>query len=110
MLGERVSYHLCRWYDPYPRLAFALKLLYLAPSTVQTRVSRQLRRFLAEQWGATQTERISQAVKALSNGKRWYDQDPDTAFLMELLRSSPAFLKSRVADTLLEILCANSPE
>jgi hypothetical protein len=92
-------------------LAFALKLLYLAPAVVQARVSRQLRRFLAEQWGATQTERVARVACALADdGKRWYDQDPDTAFLMELLRSSPAFLKSRVADTLLEILCADAPE
>lgn len=106
-----MSYQLCRWYDPYPRLAFALKLLYFAPVAVRTQVSRQLRRFLAEHWGATQTDRVAQTACALiDDGKRWYDHDPDTAFLMELLRSSPEFLKSRVADTLLEILCADALE
>jgi hypothetical protein len=102
-----VSYQLCRWYDPYPRLAFALKLLYLAPGALQTRASRELRHFLAEQWGATPTEKILRELKANSRGQRWYDEDMETAHTVELLKSSPEFLKSRVADTLLGILTSD---
>jgi hypothetical protein len=104
-----LSYQLCRWYDPYPRLAFALKLLYLAPGGLQVRASKELRRFLTEQWGAVHIEKMLQGFKSRLNGKRWYDEDVETAQTVELLRQSPEFLKSRVADTLLEILCSEAP-
>ncbi len=110
ILLEKVglSYHLCRWYDPYPRLAFALQMLSLAPSTIQGQVARQLHCFLVEDWGATQTDRISNRVHLFSAGKRWYDANPDTAFTLELIKSSPQLLKNRVADRLLEILSKSS--
>lgn len=101
-----MSYQLCRWYDPYPRLAFALKLLYLAPGALQVHASRELRRFLTDQWGATHTEKVLKDLTSKTKGQRWYDEDLETAQAVELLKSSPEFLKSRVADTLLEILCA----
>lgn len=104
-----MSYQLCRWYDPYPRLAFALKLLYLAPGALQVQASRELRDFLTEQWGAKHTEQVLQELKSKERGKRWYDEDLETAHTVELLKTSPAFLKSRVADTLLEILCTEQP-
>lgn len=99
-----MSYHVCRWYDPYPRLAFALQMLSLAPPAIQTQVSRQLHCFLVDQWGATQTERVLNRAHLFSSGKRWYDADPQTAFTLELIKSSPQLLKHRVADTLLELL------
>lgn len=102
-----MSYQLCRWYDPYPRLAFALKLLYLAPGAVQTRASRELQRFIEEQWGAPHARKALQEIKVTSRGNRWYDEDPETAQTVELLKNSPEFLKSRVADTLLEILASD---
>ncbi len=105
-----MSYQLCRWYDPYPRLAFALKLLYLAPGAVQARASRELQRFIEEQWGASHARKALQEIKATSGGKRWYDEDPETAQTVELLKNSPEFLKSRVADTLLEILASDQPQ
>ena len=104
----RMSYQLCRWYDPYPRLAFALKLLYLAPGGLQLQSLQAMRRCLNEQWGARQTERHLHALPAYALGKRWYDVDADTARTVELLRNSPEFLKTRAADTLLEILGAEA--
>jgi hypothetical protein len=102
-----VSYQLCRWYDPYPRLAFALKLLYFAPSPVQVQAARQLKRFLEEEWGTAHARKALQEVRAKAKGKRWYDEDLETAQAVELLKNSPEFLKSRVADTLLAILSAD---
>ncbi len=103
-----MSYQLCRWYDPYPRLAFALKLLYLAPGGVQAKVARELQRFLEEQWGTSQARKALQEVRSKARGNRWYDEDYETAQTVELLKNSPESLKSRVADTLLEILVAQS--
>ena len=103
-----MSYQLCRWYDPYPRLAFALKLLYLSPGGIQSNVARELRRFLEEEWGTLQTRKALQEICARAKGNRWYDEDLETAQTVELLRNSPDSLKSRAADILLEILMAQS--
>ncbi|MCE3236657.1 MAG: hypothetical protein K0Q50_2848 [Vampirovibrio sp.] len=103
-----MSYQLCRWYDPYPRLAFALKLLYLAPGAVQVKAARELQRFMEEHWETSQARKAIQEIKVTSRGKRWYDEDPETFQTVELLKNSPEFLKSRVADTLLEILSSDS--
>ncbi len=102
-----MSYQLCRWYDPYPRLAFALKLLYLAPGNLQAQATRELQHFLDENWGAVQTERALYNASAKPKGNRWYDEDQETAQAVELIRNSPEFLKSQVADTLLGILSAD---
>lgn len=103
-----MSYQLCRWYDPYPRLAFALKLLYLVPGHVQTKVARELRGVLEQEWGVAQARKALQEVRAKAKGNRWYDEDFETSQTVELLKNSPETLKSRVADTLLEILMAQS--
>lgn len=102
-----MSYQLCRWYDPYPRLAFALKLLYLAPGALQNRASKELQHFLDEQWGTAATERVRYESAAKPKGQRWYDEDRDTAQTVELIKNSPEALKSRVADTLLAILTSD---
>jgi len=101
-----VSYQLCRWYDPYPRLAFALKLLYLAPGAMQIRAARQLQRFLDEAWDIPEQERVLYHVTTTGKGQRWYDEVLETAHTVELIKNSPEFLKSRAADTLLAILSA----
>lgn len=104
-----MSYQLCRWYDPYPRLAFALKLLYLSPSYVQTNVARELMRFMEEQWGMAQVRKVLKELRTTpTKGNRWYDEDHETAETVELMKNSPEYVKSRVADTLLEILMAQS--
>ncbi len=103
-----MSYQPCRWYDPYPRLAFALKLLYLAPGAMRINVSRQVQGFLLEQWDTPQMRRVLLGIHIKANGNRWYDQDPETAQTVELLKNSPDFLKSRVADNMLKVLLAES--
>ena len=103
-----MSYQLCRWYDPYPRLAFALKLLYLAPGPVQTKVARELQHFLEDQWGTPQARKALNEVRSKAKGNRWYDEDYETSQTVELLKNSPESLKSTVADTLLAILMAQS--
>lgn len=92
-----MSYQPCRWYDPYPRLAFALKLLYLAPNDLQSRAAKELQVFLQEHWGMQELE-----VKI--PGKRWYDEDRSTAQTVELIKNTPESLKTPVADKLLAIL------
>lgn len=99
-----MSYQLCRWYDPYPRLAFALKLLYLAPGNLQAKVAQELRSFLDEQWGTQHTERLLYETLGKRPGNRWYDEDLETAHTVELIKNSPDTLKTTVADTLLAIL------
>lgn len=104
-----MSYQQCRWYDPYPRLAFALKLLYFAPGTVQLKATLELQRYLADQWDSPSAQKALHEMKNRQNqGKRWYDENQQTFETVELLKNSPDFLKSRVADTLLEILSADS--
>lgn len=103
-----MSYQPCRWYDPYPRLAFALKLLSLAPGVIQTKAARQLKRSVVEAWDSPQARKALVSMKIKLNGNRWYDEDRETAQAVELLKNSPDFLKSQVADTLLEILMAES--
>ncbi len=103
-----MSYHSCRWYDPYPRLAFALKLLYLAPGSLQARASQELQTFLDTHWGSAHADRTAYEVASRSiHGKRWYDEATETAQTVELIKNSPDPLKSLMADTLLEILGAD---
>ena len=97
-----MSYQSCRWYDPYPRLAFALKLLFLAPVRVQSEASAELRQFLLSNWGMAQPD-------SAQRGQRGYDQASGTAETVELLKNTPEALKSRAADTLLAILSADLP-
>jgi 4-alpha-glucanotransferase len=99
-----VSYQPCRWYDPYPRLAFALKLLYLAPASLQAQAARQLQHYLLEEWGSPAAIQASPSA----TGQRWYDENQDTAAVMELLRESPDYLKTRAANELLKLLAQDS--
>jgi hypothetical protein len=71
-------------------------------------VSRQVQRFLLEQWDTPQMRRVLLGIHIKDNGNRWYDQDPETAQTVELLKKSPDFLKSRVADNMLKVLLAES--
>lgn len=103
-----MSYQPCRWYDPYPRLAFALKLLYLAPGAMRVNVSRQVQRFLMEQWDFPQARRVLLEMNVKADGNRWYDQDQETARTFELLKNSPDFVKSRAAENMLKVLLAES--
>lgn len=101
-----MSYQSCRWYDPYPKLAFALKLLYLAPGSLQVQASQELQKFLLENLGTGSAHATHELLGI--QGHRWYDETAGTAKTVELIKNSPDGLKNRVADTLLEILSGKS--
>ena len=105
---EAMSYQLCRWYDPYPKLAFALKMLYFAPDTLQRRAMQEISRFVDEQWETVHVQRQIQAKKPQPRGNRWYDSHDETAKTVELIKNSPDALKQRVGETLLTILAAET--
>ncbi len=71
-------------------------------------VARQIQRFLVEQWDTPQVRKVLQEIRVKANGNRWYDQDQETAQTVELLKNSPDFLKSRVAENMLQLLLAES--
>ncbi len=106
-----MSYHHCRWYDPYPRLVFALKLLFFAPRVQQQAIVADLLGLLIEQLG-TKPElnqgRTSQTASGSKRiGSRWYDHLENAADWMGLLATSPESLKLMTADWLLDALCLN---
>ena len=101
-----MSYQSCRWYDPYPRLAFALKLMYLAPRQLKMRAMKELVEYLDEHLGQDSLTR-----QGLNRKNRWYDEDQQAAIAVELLKQSPESVKTRAADALLAILSEEeSPE
>jgi hypothetical protein len=97
-----ISYQQCRWYDPYPKLAFALKLLYLSPQGLQRQALQGLRTFLTQEWGEKQTHQLLDQKQP--EGHRWYDEDPQTIGTLDLIKESTASFKNRVADQLLKLL------
>ena len=103
-----MGYQLCRWYDPYPQLAFALKMLYFAPRNLQTKAMTEIQKFVDEQWETVHIQRQLQATKPQSKGNRWYDVHAETAKTVELIKNSPENLKQRIGETLLAILTAEA--
>lgn len=101
-----MSYHYCRWYDPYPKLAFALKMLYFAPGSLQIKAMQTIKQLVESNWEAVQLQRHLQTVKPVPRGKRWYDSQENTAKTVDLIKESPDILKEQVADELLFILSA----
>jgi hypothetical protein len=98
-----VSYQACRWYDTHPRLAFALKLMYLAPQTVRESVTHKLMRFLDQQLDPVLGRTVVTASVTIT-GNRWYDQSAQTAVAFERLRRSPDLIKQQSAEALLTYL------
>jgi hypothetical protein len=92
-------YQVCRWYDPYPRLAFALKLLYFAPIELREAVMRELAGILDLQMGTLKPD-----IHPVSTGNLWYDDSLQTAKTVELLKQSPEPLKIFCTEKLLESL------
>src|SRR5689334_20142471 len=100
-----MSYQLCRWYDPYPKLAFALKMLYLAPGSLQQRAMAEIQRFVNEQCESLPAQnRLPKEEKAEQACNRWYDLHRETAKTVELIKNGSETLKKRVGDELLAIL------
>lgn len=101
---ECMSYQLCRWYDPYPKLAFALKMLYFAPDGLQRKALAEMRRFVDEQWETAYLRQIQEKQPQQGGGNRWYDTHAQSAKTFELLKNGPDTLKHRVGEALLTIL------
>lgn len=100
-----MSYQLCRWYDPYPKLAFAFKMLYFAPDSLQLRAMAEIQRFVDKQSEMEpEQRRSSKAYEPYKACNRWYDGHSETAKTVELIKNSPETLKKRVGDELLAIL------
>jgi hypothetical protein len=99
-----MNYRLGRWYDPYPRLAFAFQMLDFAPAAIRQQSISKLRQVLMECFDESSSAVISQPEQG--KGHRWYDQfeGEDVSCLMGMLKSSPDSVKDRAADTLLGVL------
>ncbi len=94
-----MTYRPCRWYDPYPRLAFAFKLLRLAPAPIRQAALEELALFLEVYWGE-----IDRVELPLNPHKRWYDLSDDVSRSLELIRHGSDHLKDLSASQLLSVL------
>jgi hypothetical protein len=104
-----MAYQVCRWYDAYPRLAFAMRLLGLAPSAVREQVLRELGAFLERHYhgkAAQWRQGVAAADQSASTrrGKRRSDGSDETLRVLEQLRYSPAAVKAASADRILLLL------
>lgn len=99
-----MRYQACRWYDPYPRLAFALKLLYFSPKEHQDFAAREMIQLMDRYLGATAHAHKTNGKASDRAFKRWYDRSTDTAQLIERLKQSPDSLKTLFADKLISCL------
>jgi hypothetical protein len=89
----------CRWYDPFPRLAFAMQMLYLSPDAVREGVTRELSQELCERIGLEDA-----SSPPLRVGHRWYDRSLELCKLFELIKHSPDGLKEFAAERILDSL------
>ncbi|MEB3287987.1 MAG: hypothetical protein VKJ04_10850 [Vampirovibrionales bacterium] len=112
----------CRWYDPYPRLSFALKLLSLAPQPVRARcwhmileeTEAALSRLLQDASAERTLDRLmdgwllEQSADAELSGERRRPLLAETENLglraLLLLKNSPDAVKGQVTGKLLAIL------
>ncbi|MBY0403295.1 MAG: hypothetical protein K2X66_05305 [Cyanobacteria bacterium] len=115
-----MSYQPCRWYDPYPRLAYALKLLYFSSSEQSAFAIQQLSEFLDHYQNGTDStgtkvllQKRKRQLSLASNTQtdlknRWYDQSGEISSLIERIKQSPDFMKNRLADRLISLLTQSS--
>ncbi|MDX2083835.1 MAG: hypothetical protein SFZ03_00400 [Candidatus Melainabacteria bacterium] len=96
------AYRHCRWYDPYPKLSFALKLFYLAPAFQRAQVIGRLQYFLEHQLGLGPLSQVLNYSNA--DRQRWSDRMDASAQILEMLKHGPESLKQVSADKLLELL------
>ncbi len=96
---QTMSYRPCRWYDPYPRLAFAFKLLRLAPQQVRQMVLEEFALFMDLHWGE-----VAKDQWVLPPHNRWYDLSDDVSRSLERIRHGNDHLKEVSADQLLSAL------
>lgn len=116
-----MSYQSCRWYDPYPRLAFALKLLELMPLEARNaawqRVLDNLEGTFQKPWGVPPhrnamiwgREMAAAEMAFFRADSREYSREnegdsPLGLKALLLLKNSPDTVKSRVTEDLLSYL------
>lgn len=92
-----MPYQHCRWYDPYPGLAFILKLLRLMPREQQTVVGERLNQYLLYRM-------IHLSGPANPTGNRWYDEVPGLLEGLERLKVAPDPIKQQSTDFLVKLL------
>lgn len=116
------QYHACRWYDPYPRLAFAMKLLDVAPQHVRSRawdyvlaeIDACERAWQADHHEGDRPWREDQAALdgawlLAGEGQRHYDQEARSVQALFKLKQAPESLKLRLAEGLLRLLETQPP-
>jgi hypothetical protein len=101
-----MRYQACRWYDPYPRLAFALKLLYFSPQEARQQAVSEMERYLDQLLGQAHQSKVL-PHRAMAN--RWYDENDATSRLLERLKHGPNSLKNVFADKLIAVLTRSTP-
>lgn len=98
-----MRYQACRWYDPYPRLAFALKLLYFSPLERCEFATQKMSQFLDSYLGENNRPLVNRLGAPIS-ANRWYDRTEETSRLIERMKQSPDSLKTVCADKLMALL------
>ncbi|MBX2861828.1 MAG: hypothetical protein KTR14_11390 [Vampirovibrio sp.] len=98
------QYHPCRWYDPYPRLAYALKLMYFAPKVLQEKAVKELSSLLVSHFATPFKQPEKPDYKSNFAGNRWYDVSDEATETVEMLKLSPDSLKELSANQLIETL------
>lgn len=88
-----------RWYDAFPRLAFALQLLRLTPPPVREQALEDLSDLLDDMVGPLIDEAMMAAC--MGSGQRWYDLPEEADAALHRLKSAPTRVKNAAADHLL---------
>jgi len=88
------TYLPCRWYDPYPRLVFGLKLIEMMPHTQQDQAGQWLL-----DWLSRTMPPVSLAQASAYHG-RWYDQTQSLAQALHILKMAPPSLIQQGSDVL----------
>lgn len=91
---QPTSYLPCRWYDPYPRLVFGLKLIEMMPHIQQERAGQWLLDWLSR------TMPPASLVHSRAYSGRWYDSTPPLAEALHILKMAPPSLIQQGSDVL----------
>lgn len=101
MSDPGVTYQFGRWYDAYPRLKLALSLLEWAPDRLREHAFSHLSTALTGRFGR---KALSPVTLPGQQGRRWYDDTEEGAWLLEVLRHSPPLTKHQAGEQLLAVL------
>ncbi|MGE0199403.1 MAG: hypothetical protein AB7P76_00390 [Candidatus Melainabacteria bacterium] len=96
------SYQMGRWYDAYPQLAFAIKVLQWSPVTLQQEAVDALDALFVTTLGVDDV-----ADNPDLRGLRWYDHTAN-GWRVAMLQHLPVSLKKQAAETLMRVLNQSS--